>query len=98
MGDPSRMVFHATVKRDSGRWCLWESDIDCLVFETDTLKEMKECIATIAPQILMSNHRLKEKDLENVEIHVRIESQRNKTLYSNRPKILYEQGREVAVM
>ena len=98
MADPSRMVFHATVKHDSGRWCLWESDIDGLVFETDTLEEMKECIATIAPQILISNHSLKEKDLEDVEIHVKIESQNTNTFYSNRPKVLYEHGREVAVM
>lgn len=72
MESNSARVFHVTAARVDDRWCVWESDIKGLFLETDSWLEMKESIECITPMTLMENHDLKETDLINVVVRVKI--------------------------
>ncbi len=74
MESNSTRVFHVTATRVDDRWCVWESDINGLFLETDSWLEMKTCIESITPLILMENHKLSEIDLASVVVNVKVKN------------------------
>ena len=72
MESNSTKVFHVTATRVDDRWCVWESDIRGLFLETDSWLEMKDSMESMIPMLLMENHDLKEIDLTNVVVRVKV--------------------------
>ena len=99
MESEEKRVFHVTATRVDDRWCVWESDIRGLFLETDSWLEMKECIECITPMVLMENHKLKETDLANVVVHVKIKNDEVKPKKpSGTATFLFEREQELALM
>ena len=92
MDSESKKIFRVTATRVNGRWCVWESDIEGLFFEADSIPEMKECIESISPKMLMKNHKLQETDLASVEVRVTIKSDVSKPEQrSGKAKFVYDE-------
>ena len=67
-------IFHVFTDKLSDRWCVWESDIPGLFFETDFWKELEASITSIARMLMRENLDLIALDLANLEIHVLVRS------------------------
>ena len=98
MESESKKVFRVIITRVDDRWCVWESDIKGLFLETDSIPEVKECIESITPMMLMKNHKLKKTDLADVEVRVTIKNDGSKPKQrSGKATFVFEEERELAV-
>lgn len=88
-----------TATRVDDRWCVWESDVRGLFLETDSWLEMKECIEAITPMVLMENHKVKETELANVVVRVKIKNDEKKIKKtSGKATFVFEREQELALM
>lgn len=98
MESNSGKIFHVTATHVDDRWCVWESDIRGLFLETDSWLEMKESIECITPIILMENHNLKEIDLSNVVVRVKVRNGEVKPMRTSRQvTFVFEQEQKLTV-
>ena len=99
MESKSKKVYQVTAARVDDRWCVWESDIKGLFLENDSWMELKECIESITPMLLMENHKLTEIDLANVVVNVKIKNVETiPRKQSQRATFVYEREPELAQM
>lgn len=98
MESNSAKVFHVTATRVDDRWCVWESDIRGLFLETDSWFEMKDSMESMIPMLLMENHDLKEIDLNNVVVRVKVRNGEEKPIRtSGKVTIVFEQEQILTV-
>ena len=88
----AQRTFHTRVQKYQDRWCVWESDIPGLFLETDDLREMRDSIEDIAPELIVSNVKIDERELAETTILVSIRDQEGPTKpRRSKPRIFIEQ-------